>query len=538
MAEITGGVDAGSVAAAMALSLDAIVTKTRHGVITGWSPVAVDLYGYEPQEIIGRDATVLLPAGWESEEADLLRKAAAGERIAPHSTNRVRKDGTIVTVLLAMTPTVDEAGGIVGVASTARLIPAGTVSATDAHVPDEDRERLRAQMEQARRLEGLGRLAGGVAHDFNNLIAVILNYAEFVGEEIDAAAQYDARPQWTAASQDIGQIRRAAERAAGLTRQLLSFARREVIQPQVVDLNDLLDNMVGVLRRTLGANLGLVTNLAAGLPPILVDPGQLDQVILNLAVNARDAMPDDGSLTITTDSLQVDRAYAAEWSSVLPGHYVRITIADTGRGMPPEVIKHAFEPFYTTKNKGEGSGLGLATVYGAVTQAEGHVRIESESHRGTTFTILLPVTTQPATEAVQTARSRDSSPGLTALIVEDEDALREVTRRLLTRHGYTVITATDGVDAITVAAGYEGTIDLLLTDVIMPQMLGKEAAEKIQQDRPGIRVLYMSGYAQPILASQGRLDPDVTLLDKPFTERELLEKVNEVLALQTTARRA
>jgi PAS domain S-box-containing protein len=538
MAEITGGVDAGSVAAAMALSLDAIVTKTRHGVITGWSPVAVDLYGYEPQEIIGRDATVLLPAGWESEEADLLRKAAAGERIAPHSTNRVRKDGTIVTVLLAMTPTVDEAGGIVGVASTARLIPAGPVSATDAHVPDEDRERLRAQMEQARRLEGLGRLAGGVAHDFNNLIAVILNYAEFVGEEIDAAAQYDARPQWTAASQDIGQIRRAAERAAGLTRQLLSFARREVIQPQVVDLNDLLDNMVGVLRRTLGANLGLVTNLAAGLPPILVDPGQLDQVILNLAVNARDAMPDDGSLTITTDSLQVDRAYAAEWSSVLPGHYVRITIADTGRGMPPEVIKHAFEPFYTTKNKGEGSGLGLATVYGAVTQAEGHVRIESESHRGTTFTILLPVTTQPATEAVQTARSRDSSPGLTALIVEDEDALREVTRRLLTRHGYTVITATDGVDAITVAAGYEGTIDLLLTDVIMPQMLGKEAAEKIQQDRPGIRVLYMSGYAQPILASQGRLDPDVTLLDKPFTERELLEKVNEVLALQTTARRA
>jgi PAS domain S-box-containing protein len=522
----------------MALSLDAIVTKTRHGVITGWSPVAVDLYGYEPQEIIGRDATVLLPAGWESEEADLLRKAAAGQRIAPHSTNRVRKDGTIVTVLLAMTPTVDEAGGIVGVVSTARLIPAGTVSATDAHVPDEDRERLRAQMEQARRLEGLGRLAGGVAHDFNNLIAVILNYAEFVGEEIDAAAQYDARPQWTAASQDIGQIRRAAERAAGLTRQLLSFARREVIQPQVVDLNDLLDNMVGVLRRTLGANLGLVTNLAAGLPPILVDPGQLDQVILNLAVNARDAMPDDGSLTITTDSLQVDRAYAAEWSSVLPGHYVRITIADTGRGMPPEVIKHAFEPFYTTKNKGEGSGLGLATVYGAVTQAEGHVRIESESHRGTTFTILLPVTTQPATEAVQTARSRDSSLGLTALIVEDEDALREVTRRLLTRHGYTVITATDGVDAITVAAGYEGTIDLLLTDVIMPQMLGKEAAEKIQQDRPGIRVLYMSGYAQPILASQGRLDPDVTLLDKPFTERELLNKVNEVLALQTTARRA
>jgi nitrogen-specific signal transduction histidine kinase len=392
-------------------------------------------------------------------------------------------------------------------------------------------------MEQAQRLEGLGQLAGGVAHDFNNLIAVILNYAEFVGEEIDAAAHNNAGPQWKAASQDIGQIRRAAERAAGLTRQLLAFARREVIQPQVVDLNDLLDNMANILRRTLGANLDLVTNLAKELPPILVDPGQMDQVVLNLAVNARDAMPDGGSLTITTDRFHVDRAYAAEWSSVLPGDYVRVTIADTGKGMPPEVIKHAFEPFYTTKNKGEGSGLGLATVYGAITQAEGHVRIQSEADVGTTFTILLPVTTRSATEAAQTPRSSHTEYGLTALIVEDEDALREVTRRLLTRHGYTVITAANGAEAITAAASYQGTIHLLLTDVIMPQMLGKEAAEKIQQARPDIRVLYMSGYAQPILASQGRLDPDVTLLDKPFTERELLDKVNEVLTPQSTARK-
>jgi PAS domain S-box-containing protein len=538
MAKIAGGADASTVAAVMALSLDAIVTKTRQGMITGWSPVAVDVYGYEPQEIIGRDATVLLPAGWESEEADLLRRAAAGERIAPYSTHRVRKDGTIITVLLSMLPIVDEAGAIVGVASTARLIRDGATSTADVHVPHEDRERLRAQMEQAQRLEGLGQLAGGVAHDFNNLIAVILNYAEFVGEEIDAAAYGNAGPQWEAASQDIGQIRRAAERAAGLTRQLLSFARREVIQPQVVDLNDLLDNMASILRRTLGANLDLVTNLAPDLPPILVDPGQMDQVVLNLAVNARDAMPDGGSLTITTDRFNVDRAYAAEWSSVLPGRYVRIVIADTGKGMPPEVIKHAFEPFYTTKNKGEGSGLGLATVYGAITQAEGHVRIESEPDLGTTFTILLPVTTQSATEAAQTPPSTHNAYGLTALIVEDEDALREVTRRLLARKGYTVITAANGAEAITAASSYHGTIDLLLTDVIMPQMLGKEAAEKIKQTRPDIRVLYMSGYAQPILASQGRLDPDVTLLDKPFTERELLDKVNEVLTPHATARRA
>ena len=340
-------------------------------MITGWSPVATDLYGYQPKEIIGRDATVLLPAGWESEEADLLRRAGAGERIAPYTTNRVRNDGTIITVLLGMSAMLDETGAIVGVASTSRLLPAGATSPADVQVPPEDRERLRAQLEQAQRLEGLGQLAGGVAHDFNNLIAVILNCAAFVGEEIDTAAIGSASPQWKAAAEDIGQIRRAAERAAGLTRQLLSFARREVIQPQVVDLSDLLTNMASILRRTLGADLNLVTNLAENLPPVLVDPGQIDQVILNLAVNARDAMPDGGSLTITTDSQVVDRAYAAEWSSVLPGNYIRITVTDTGKGMPPNVIKHAFEPFYTTKSKGEGSGLGLATVYGAVTQAEG-----------------------------------------------------------------------------------------------------------------------------------------------------------------------
>jgi PAS domain S-box-containing protein len=537
MTEYSTDINVEAVPAVMALSLDAVVTKTRQGMVTGWSPGATDLYGYRPEEIIGRDASVLLPAGWEFEEADLLRRVSGGERIAPYATNRVGKNGAIIPVLLGMAPIVDMTEAIVGVASTSRLLPAGTATA-EPNVPQEDRERLRAQLEQAQRLEGLGQLAGGVAHDFNNLLGVILNYAELVGEEIDTAAAGGTSPQWKAAAEDIGQIRRAAERAAVLTRQLLSFARREVVQPQVVDLNVLILDMAGLLRRTLGADLDLVTDLAEDLPHVLVDPGQIDQVILNLAVNARDAMPQGGSLTITTDGLRVDRAYAAEWSSVLPGDYTRVTIADTGKGMPPEVIKHAFEPFYTTKSKGEGSGLGLATVYGAVTQAEGHVRIQSEPDHGTTFTILLPVTTQTPAQASQTAPSRSPVHGVTALIVEDEDALREVTRRLLTRQGYTVITAANGIEAIAAATSYQGHIDLLLTDVIMPQMLGKEAAEKIQQTRPDIRVLYMSGYARPALAAQGRLDPDVTLLDKPFTERELLDKVRAALTLQAVAYKA
>jgi two-component system cell cycle sensor histidine kinase/response regulator CckA len=424
------------------------------------------------------------------------------------------------------------------VASMSRLLAEPGLPAAEPGAPQEDRERLRAQLEQAQRLEGLVQLAGVVAHDFNNLVAVILNYAAFVGEEIDSAATGGDNPQWKSAADDVGQIRRAAERAAGLTRQLLSFAQREVAQPEVLNLNDLFKKMAGDLRRTLGANLRLITHLGEDLPLVLIDRGQLDQVILNMAVNARDAMPDGGSLTITTDGLDVDREFAAEWSSVLPGHYVRLRIADTGKGMTAQVVQHAFEPFYTTKTKGAGSGLGLATVYGTITQAQGHVRVESTLGEGTTFTILLPVTTEPATEDTPITPSRPVCNGETVLVVEDEDALREVTRRLLTRQGYQVITAANGAEAVDAARSYQGAIHLLLTDVIMPQMLGKEVAETITSGRPDLRVLYMSGYAQPILASQGRLDPHVALLDKPFTETELLTKVGAALAVQPSASRA
>jgi two-component system, cell cycle sensor histidine kinase and response regulator CckA len=532
------GVDSDAFSAVVASSPDAIVIKTPQGLITGWSPAARDLYGYQPEESIGCDASMLFPAGSQCEEADLLRRATARERVTPYRTSRVRKDGTIITVLLAMSAIVDKAGAVVGVASTSRLASGVARPAVEPHLPQEDRERLQAQLEQAQRLEGLGQLAGGVAHDYNNLIAVILNYTAFVGEEIETTAACSADPRWKAVSEDIGQITRAAERAAGLTRQLLSFARREVIRPQAVDLNDIVLNMAVALRRTLGAGLSLVTHLGKDLPPVLVDRGQIEQVILNLAVNARDAMPDGGSLIITTESLHVDRVYAAEWSSLLPGPYVRVEVADTGTGMPPEVIKHAFEPFYTTRSKGSGTGLGLSTVYGAVTQAKGHIGIRSKPGTGTTFTILLPITAQSATDAAQTPPHRHTSHDQTVLLIEDEDALREVTRRLLSRQGYNVITASNGVDALDTANSYPGTIDLLLTDVIMPQMHGQEAAEKITQIRPGIRVLYMSGYAEPILAGQGRLDRNVALLDKPFTEHALLAKVSAILRPQTTARQA
>jgi signal transduction histidine kinase/CheY-like chemotaxis protein len=393
-------------------------------------------------------------------------------------------------------------------------------------------DKSQAQLLQAQRLESLGQLAGGVAHDFNNLLGVILNYASFASEELEEAGESDWAARGESARADLGQIIRAGERAAGLTRQLLAFARREVMRPQVLDLDTAITAVEGMLRRTLGEHVELVTSLAGDLHPVLADPGQLEQVLVNLAVNARDAMPGGGTLTIDTGNITVDAESIAGGSKSRQGQNVRLRVSDTGTGMPPEIIEHVFEPFFTTKEEGAGTGLGLPTVYGIVTQADGHIRIHSEPGIGTTFTIMLPVTTEapapPAPEVPEVPYQRTPK-GETVLVVEDEAALREVTRRILTRNGYQVITAASGPEAIAIAAGHPGEIHLLVTDVVMPHMLGKEVAEKMRAVKPEIEVLYMSGYARPVLASQGRLDPNVALVEKPFSEADLLAMAGQVL---------
>jgi signal transduction histidine kinase/CheY-like chemotaxis protein len=384
-----------------------------------------------------------------------------------------------------------------------------------------EKERLRLQLQQSQRLESLGQLAGGVAHDFNNLLAVILGYASFI-ERRAAEGSADER--------DVTAIREAGERATRLTRQLLAFARREVVRPTVLDLTGVVLEMEQLLRRTIGEHVVLETSLAPDLWPVMADDGQLEQVLVNLAINARDAMPQGGTLTLDTENIDVDAVYAQTRPGLAPGRYVRLRVSDTGVGMTPEVATRAFEPFFTTKPKGQGTGLGLATIHGIVSQAGGHVQIYSEPGLGTTFTVLLPATEAAVPEASPTDHDRAPGGGETILVVEDEPAMLEVTRRILDANGYTVLTAGRGTEAVKIAAEHDGPIDLLLSDVVMPYMLGKEVAERVGALRPGIRVLFMSGYAQNVIGPIGNLADGHPIIDKPFTEATLLQRLSTLLA--------
>jgi hypothetical protein len=377
-----------------------------------------------------------------------------------------------------------------------------------------ERAHVEAQLQRTQRLEGLGQLAGGVAHDFNNLIAVISNYAVFIAEAAADLGLGDI-------AGDAAQITKAAQRGADLTHQLLAFARREVVRPRPLNLNEVVVDIEQMLRRSIGEHIALDVRLGADLPPITADPGQLDQVLVNLAVNARDAMPRGGNLTIET---------CVAHAGPHPDQYVRLRVSDTGTGMPPEVIERAFEPFYTTKPAGKGTGLGLATVYGIITAAGGDLNIRSEPGAGTTFTILLPITdAEPAeVEAPPEPPPADYRRG-TVLAVEDEPALRDVLRRILAGAGHQVLIAADGPAALALAASHPGPIDVLLTDVVMPHMLGKDLADRFGEIRPGASVLFMSGYARPALASQGTLDPDAPLVEKPFSKNQLLATVRQCL---------
>jgi hypothetical protein len=495
------------------------------------NPRFCEMIGYPREEVVGRAPPW---PWWPDDEATRLAEPLTGllERGERHGTETVvrRPDGTELTLLAHSAPLPAGDG-------QDPLFLSTVVDITERKLAEAERERLKVAAErermerqhhQSQRLESLGQLAGGVAHDFNNLLAVILNYAAFVEEEVGGAADDGVPGRWTEVRGDVEQIRRAAERATALTHQLLAFGRREVVQPRLLNLNDVVADVEQLLHRTLGEHIDLRTSLAPELRPVLADPGQIEQVLINLAVNARDAMPGGGSLRIDTGNLTVDEAYAAHRVGLATGPHVRLRVSDTGTGMPANVLDHAFEPFFTTKPKGQGTGLGLATVYGIITQAEGHAEIHSELGLGTTITALLPSTDAPTEPVGRDPVGHRTRGGETVLLVEDEDAMREVTRRILARNGYRVMTASRGAEAVEIAHRIEG-IQLLITDVVMPGMLGKEVAAQVQAARPAIPVLYMSGYAHPVLASQGTLDPGVILIGKPFSEPALLDKVREVL---------
>jgi hypothetical protein len=509
---------------------DAMVCVDGDGRIALVNAQAERLFGYGREELVGQPVELLVPDGVRDQHPAHRAGYVADPRPRPMGAGLElagrRQDGSTFPAEISLAA-IDTAEGILVTAAVRDITERLEFQAERTRLQAEaERERLEGQMHQSQRLESLGQLAGGVAHDFNNLLGAILNYSAFVAEEVAAEA---GQPRWRAVLDDIRQIQEAAQRAAGLTRQLLAFARREVIQPRVLDLNEVVSRVEQLLKRTLGEHIELIITLRAGLPPVLADPGQLEQVLVNMAINARDAMPSGGRLTIETRDTRVDEAYAAGRPNLGPGWYVSVKVSDTGTGMPEEVASRAFEPFFTTKPKGQGTGLGLATAYGIVTQAGGTLRIYSEPGLGTALEILLPVTERAAALEPPPAEPVRGS-GQTVLIVEDESALREVTRRLLSRNGYLVLAAAGGQAALDLAARHPGGIDVLLTDVIMPKMQGREVAERISARQPGVRVLYMSGYTQGLLGDQGVLEAGVQLIEKPFTEQDLLAKLNVILS--------
>jgi PAS domain S-box-containing protein len=384
-----------------------------------------------------------------------------------------------------------------------------------------ERKRLEQQLSQAQRIESVGRLAGGIAHDFNNLVTIIRGHTELLLDQMPP--DDELRP-------DLEDIQRAGERAGALTGQLLAFSRRNVLQPRVLDLNIVVRGMEAILRRTLGEDVALAIDLAADLAAVRADPGQMEQVLLNLAVNARDAMPRGGQLAIRTFERVLDAAFVAGHLGSAPGPHVVVQVQDTGHGMDETTLARIFEPFFTTKEPGKGTGLGLAMSYGIVKQSGGYIEVESEPGRGSTFTIYLPrVDRRAEADARERGPRRRARGSETVLVVEDETPVRQLAVKILTRRGYTVLDAASGQDALAVARAYPERIDLLLTDVVMPGMGGRELAERIVAEMPSVRVLYTSGYTDDDIVRYGVTEHDAPFLPKPFTPDELGAAVRKAL---------
>jgi PAS domain S-box-containing protein len=489
-------------------SWDAIALFAADGTILYGSPATSRILGYELPAFVGRNAFELIHPDDREAVVARLTEAMMHPRVRVDVSARVlHRDGSWRYLEGIFTNLLDDP----------------SVGAIVNNYRDvSERRSLQEQIIQAQKMEAVGRLAGGVAHDFNNILTAIGGYTDLLLADL---APDDPRRH------DVDEIHRAAERAAALTQQLLAFSRRQVMQPKVLDLNALVLDIEKLLRRLIGEDVLLTSVLEPGLGHVRADPGQLQQVILNLAVNARDAMPEGGRLTIETHNVELRETYAEEHRAVTPGPYALLAVTDTGAGMTAETQAHLFEPFFTTKGLGKGTGLGLATVYGIIKQTGGHIWVYSELGRGTTFKVYLPRVDEPAEplEAPSTARPQNLRGTERILLVEDESAVRAVTRQLLQRNGYTVIEAPEGGVALTLLKGGQVSVDLLLTDVVMPGMSGRELAERAVTGRPDLRVLFMSGYTDDAVVRHGILEAGLNYLQKPFHPGALLRKVRDVL---------
>jgi two-component system cell cycle sensor histidine kinase/response regulator CckA len=483
-----------------------IYRSTHDGRILTVNPAFVTMLGYAAaNEVLGLDLArdVYVDPTNRAELVALLEQVDK----AQVETQWKRKDASIITVRLNLRRVRD---------------PAGRVEYSDGLVEDVTAQRsLENQFRQAQRLEAVGRLAGGVAHDFNNVLTAITGYSDLLLEELDPA---DPKRQ------DVEEIKAAAFRAAGLTRQLLTFSRKQVPETRVLDVNAVVENLEKMLRRLIGEDVKLEVSLGSGLGAVRADPGQLEQVIVNLAVNSRDAMPGGGCLTIETANVELDETHARDHAGASPGKYVVLAVTDTGIGMDAKIQSKIFDPFFTTKEFGKGTGLGLSVVYGIVKQSGGFVWVSSEPGRGATFKVYLPRVDELVEAQAQAPSVQGAAGGSeTVLVAEDDPSVREIVANVLTRKGYRVLRAPDGQTALAMARAQQGEIQLLVTDIVMPGMTGRQLAEAFAVARPGVRVLYISGYTDDAVVRQGVLAEGLPYLQKPFTPGALALKVREVL---------
>jgi two-component system, cell cycle sensor histidine kinase and response regulator CckA len=491
----------------------AILALDASGNVTMWNPAAERMFGWSEGHVLGSPLAILPEEGREAHRARMAATLAGSTYTGVEVVAR-RRDGSAIDVSLSAAPLRDGAGRVKGVVAVIEdLSP---------------RKQLEQRLLHSQKMEAIGRLAGGIAHDFNNLLTAVTGHAQIL---LEGMSEEDP------ARADLYEIDRAAGRAAALTRQLLAFSRKQVLQPTVLDVNALVAGLERMLRRLIGADIELVTQLDPGTGRIRADAGQVEQVLMNLVVNARDAMPQGGTLAIETANQTIAAADPLTQDGAEPGEYVRITIIDSGVGMDRATLTHIFEPFFTTKEAGRGTGLGLSTVYGIVNQSGGHIRVHSEPGQGTSFRVYLPRVRTRAAARVERREPQLGAGSETILLVEDEPAVRALAQRVLERYGYSVIAAASGDEAIALAQGYNGAIDLLVTDMVMPGMSGREAAQRIQTVRPTTPVLYTSGYTPEATAQHNDvITAGAPFLQKPFTPATLAAKVRSVLDAEVSKR--
>jgi two-component system, cell cycle sensor histidine kinase and response regulator CckA len=485
---------------------DAVVALDANGMIQSWNPAAEKIYGYCLPEIAGQHFNLLFADGTTEKERDILEKKLNGaETTTGWDTSQLHKNGSIVHTSLDIFPLFTEHGVLEGNCivgkETARF------------------RMMQSQLRQSQKLEAVGRLSGGIAHDFNNLLTVILGYNNMIMEKL---------PEGDPMRLFSVEVDKAAQQATMLTNQLLAFSRREVTQPRVLNLNEMVEDLHKMLCRIVGEDIKLVLRLAAPLHNIKADPGQISQLMTNLVVNARDAMPDGGVITIATEGIELNCAAKADEQELEPGPYVKLTISDSGAGMDEETRQHLFEPFFTTKPSGKGTGLGLSIVFGIVSQLRGNISVSTQLGQGASFAICIPTTTEelPVKHSVIAAAPRPVNPKITVLLVEDDAGVRHLVRHMLLKAGYTVYETSDSREAIRICETMP--VNLLVTDIVMSSMNGRDLAAALTKDHADLRVLYMSGYTDDSLLPPSSLEPGFHFIRKPFTDARLCRQIESM----------